>query len=275
MKLKLCALGLVLTLLGGCTDNNTGGEKMTFTSLQDIPAGKLEALSGKTYFFGHQSVGRNMLDGLRMVMADNPAVKLTIVEGDTGESASDGAFVHANVGENRDPASKLQHFGSALEAGLGNQADAAFLKFCYVDLTKAGDPEALFKQYQASIETLKSRYPETTFVHFTLPLRFVPIGFKQTIKNLVGKEIPQQQDNIKRNQYNQLLREAYAGKEPIFDIAHLEAVDPTTGQYYTFTYGGETYEALSRGNTYDGGHLNDTGKRWIAEQLIVFLANLD
>lgn len=273
MKFNWCTLGL-LFLLGGCADDS-GGEKMTFTTLQDIPTSRLEELSENTYFFGHQSVGRNMLDGLRMVMQDYPALKLQIIEGDTGESAGPGHFVHANIGENGTPQGKMEHFSSAMDAGLGNQAKAAFLKFCYVDLTEADDPDVLFRQYQQSINTLKARYPDTTFVHFTLPLRFVPSNFKVTIKNLIGKKVPQQQDNIKRNRYNQLMRGAYAGKEPLFDVALLESVDPNTGQSYTFSYGGEHYQALFRGNTYDGGHLNDQGKRWIAEQLVVFLAGLD
>lgn len=266
-------LGIVC-VLSACTDNS-GIEKMTFKHLQDVPSNKLEALSNKTYFFGHQSVGRNMLDGLRMVMQDNPAVKLKIIESESVTSLEPGTFMHANVGKNKQPQTKIDHYLGALDSGLGNKVDAAFLKFCYVDMSQTGDPQRLFNQYQSSVQALKTKYPGTTFIHFTLPLESIPGGFKTTIKDLIGKEISERMDNVRRTEYNRLLREAYSGKEPVFDIARFESIDPTTGKATKFDLDGQQYEAMAPGNTDDGGHLSDSGKRWIAEQLIVFLANLE
>jgi len=266
------AFSLILGL-AGCADS-VGEDHMPLTRLADVPVAKLEAMSSKTYFFGHQSVGRNMLDGLRMVMADNPAVKLNIVESESTGSVAPGAFLHSNVGKNRFPQTKIDQFQGALESGLGNQVDAAFLKFCYVDLSQAGDAQQLFQQYQASVDGLKAKYPETTFVHFTLPVKSVPTGLKTSVKNLIGREVPEQMDNVRRAEYNALLRETYSA-DPIFDIARMESIDPATGESFSFSLNGTQYEAMSPGNTDDGGHLSETGKRWIAEQLIVFLANLE
>jgi hypothetical protein len=248
---------------------------VTFTRLSEVPKEKLEALSQKTYFFGHQSVGRNMLDGLRMLMGEHPELKLNIQESESVEHAAPGAFLHSNVGKNREPLTKIAQYESALESGLGPKVNAAFLKFCYVDMVAAGDPQALFDQYRDSVGRLKAKYPETTFVHFTLPLKSPKGGFKNLIKRLIGWEIPGDTDNVQRSHYNALLRAAYEGREPVFDIAKLESVDPATGKAFTFTFDGKEYEAMSPANTYDGGHLTDSGKRWIAEQLIVFLANLE
>lgn len=267
-------LAVLMWVLSGCSDS-VGSEGMTFTRLHDLSEDKLNAVSSKSYFFGHQSVGRNMLDGLRMVMEDNPTLKLDIRNSESVSNVAPGAFLHSNVGKNRFPQTKIDQYQSALEGGLGNSVDAAFLKFCYVDLANENDPVELFQTYKASVEALKLKYPETRFVHFTLPLKSVPTGLKVSVKNLIGKEIPQQMDNIKRAQYNELLREAYVGVDPVFDIARYESIDPATGEAFTFKYDGKEYEAMSPGNTYDGGHLSDKGKRWIAEQLIVFLASLD
>lgn len=271
---KIIALCSLLVALAGCSES-VGNEQMSIMRLQDVSEDKLNTLSSRTYFFGHQSVGRNMLDGLRMVMKDNPSVKLKIVDSENASNLEPGAFLHSNVGKNRFPQTKIDQYSEALHSGLGDQVDTAFLKFCYVDLSQAGDAAQLFEQYKASVEDLKSKYPSTTFVHFTLPVKSIPGGMKVKIKNLVGKEVPQQMDNIRRAEYNQLLRAAYTGQDPIFDIARFESIDPSTGEAFNFSFGGNQYEAMSPGNTYDGGHLSDKGKRWIAEQLVVFLANLE
>lgn len=273
MLRKLLALSAVVLSLLGCSGVSEG-EKVTYTRLSEIPADKIEALSKKSYFFGHQSVGRNILDGLRLLMAEYPAIKLNVVEGVDAAQVQPGVFLHANLGQNRYPATKMEAFTQALDGGLGGKVDAAFLKFCYVDLNREGDPAALFADYKASVEALKKKYPNTTFVHFTMPIKTVPTGIKVSIKNLIGREVPEQVDNVKRGAFNDMLRAEYLGKEPVFDIARLESIAASTGTRTTFKYNGVEVEAMAPENTDDGGHLTDAGKRWIAEQLVVFLVNL-
>lgn len=264
----------VLSAVSGCS-MGVSEQDVTFTRLSDVPKARLEALSQKTYFFGHQSVGRNTLEGLRELMAKHPEIKLNIVESEDAANAVPGAFMHSNVGKNREPLTKIKQYQSALDAGLGGKVNAAFLKFCYVDLTEAGNPKDLFEQYQASVEEMKAKYPQTTFVHFTLPLKSLKGGVKNSIKRLIGREIPGEADNVRRAEYNELLRSTYAGKEPVFDIAKYESIDPATGKAFAFAHNGKQYEAMSPANTYDGGHLTESGRQWIAEQLVVFLANMN
>lgn len=266
------ALLAVLSVLG-CSGPD-GGEKVTYTRLADVPSEKLAALSQKSYFFGHQSVGRNTLDGLRMLMADHPALKLKIVEGTDPALAGPGVLLNANLGQNRHPDTKLAAFGQAMNGGLGGKVDAAFLKFCYVDMNREGDPARLFADYKKEVDALKAKYPDTTFVHFTLPIKTVPTGIKTTIKNLIGRKVPEQLDDARRAEYNELMRKEYQGKEPLFDIAHFESVAASTGKRNTFMQDGKVVEAMAPENSDDGGHLTDSGRRWIAEQLVVFLANM-
>jgi hypothetical protein len=47
------------------------------------------------------------------------------------------------------------------------------------------------------------------------------------------------------------------------------------GRRSTFTKAGETYYSMAPEYTYDDGHLNETGRKRIAEQLLVLLANLN
>src|SRR3989338_9091511 len=237
--------GLLLVAALSACNIGMQEDSVAVVRLSDVPKEKLEAVSQKSYFFGHQSVGRDMLQGLASVMAEHPAIKLNVLEREAAESALPGAFLHANVGKNRFPQSKVDQYQSALESGLGNKVNAAFLKFCYVDLTEAGDPKELFRQYQISVESLKAKYQQTTFVHFTLPLKSVPTGFKNSIKRLIGREIPGELDNVRRAEHNALLRSTYGDKEPVFDIAKFESIDPATGKAFSFAHNGKQYEAMS------------------------------
>lgn len=272
MSVKTLLLALSVVLFG-CAPVEESNVKLD--SIKSLTESDFERVSNSSYFFGHQSVGRNMLDGLRQLKEEYPALKLDIVEAGDAELVKPGAFLHLNVGENRKPDTKLNEFYSVVDSALGNKVDSAFLKFCYVDLERNGDPQVLFDNYVAKIEELKASHPETTFVHFTLPVKSIPTGVKPTIKRLIGWDFPQLEDNYKRSLYNKMLREKFEGKEPIFDLALYESVAPSTGKKTVYSYKGEKVEAMAEENTYDGGHLTDAGKKWIAEQFVVFLANLE
>ncbi len=266
---------LMSLLLSACDGGGAMPAAVSNKKLADIPAEKLAALSPRTYYFAHQSVGINILDGLDMVMAENPGLKLDIRLSEDPADIKPGAFLHSRVGKNRQPETKVAAFERVIDGGFGNSVDFAFLKFCYVDAgerSQASNPELIFEDYKTRVEALQLRYPNTTFLHFTMPLKSVPEGLKIGIKRLIGREIPNEKDNVARQTFNQLLRQEYLGKEPVFDIAALETVAPDTGKTYSFRFEGRDIESMAPANTDDGGHLSDAGKRWIAEQLVVFLA---
>src|SRR6266850_2357550 len=81
-------------------------------------------------YFGHQSVGANLLDGLRE-LAGREGVPLRIVEAPTASAVGPATFGHSFVAENRDPLKKLESFRAALDSGA---VDIALLEFCYVDI---------------------------------------------------------------------------------------------------------------------------------------------
>jgi len=246
-----------------------------FKSVAELNDSDFAVLSEKSFFFAHQSVGVNVVDGLALVIADYPALKLNIETSRNPESVQPGVFLHTRVGENRKPKTKIAAFERILGDGIGDQVDVAFLKFCYIDADQSSSAEDIFESYKSSIEALKLKYPNTTFVHFTMPLRTVPTGWKVKIKNVIGKAISEQMDNAVRGDYNELLRKEYLSIEPVFDIAYLESIALGAGVSHGFKHNGKRYQTLALENTYDGGHLSDQGKRWIAEQLIVFLVNLE
>ncbi|MBW2608023.1 MAG: hypothetical protein JRD05_10355 [Deltaproteobacteria bacterium] len=71
-----------------------------------------------------------------------------------------------------------------------------------------------------------------------------------------------------------MLRKEYDGKEPVFDIAKIESTFPN-GTRCSFTKDGKTYYSMVPEYTYDSGHLNETGRKKVAEQLLILLAQLN
>ena len=59
----------------------------------------------------------------------------------------------------------------------------------------------------------------------------------------------------------------------LFDLALIEATFPD-GSGNVHQKDGQSFQALVPEYTYDGGHLNEKGRRIVAEQLIIFLSNL-
>lgn len=204
-------------------------------------------LAGKRVYFGHQSVGANLLDGVKTLAAEN-AVALPINEVPQARAIESGGLSHVFVAENGEPLRKLASFAAAL--GEGAPVDVALLKFCYVDVKAHTDARALFARYREAVDAMRARNPRTRFVHATVPLTIEQTGPKALAKRLLGR-VP---DNVRRDEYNGILRGTYGGREPIFDLARLQSVSPN-----------ETRGA-------DGGHLNAEGRRYLARHLISVLA---
>ena len=248
-------------------------EKVHFTSIKDLPNSAWEKLSRKKIYFGHQSVGFNIIDGIKDLMKENPQIKLNIVETSNPADFNHPLFAHARVGKNKDPKSKIDAFADFMQKGIGNKADIAFFKFCYVDVMAGTDVHKVFTHYMKTMARLKKACPKTTFIHVTVPLRIVQKGPKVWIKKIISRSIGGYADNVKRNKYNDLLRQEYQGKEPIFDLAKIESTFPDGSRSF-FKKDGKTCHSLIPAYTDDGGHLNDKGRRIVAEQLLVFLVEL-
>lgn len=255
-------------------------ETVKFPSIKDIPAAKWEKLSQKKIYFGHQSVGFNIIDGIKDLIKENPQVKLNIVETADQADFNDGLFAHSKVGKNTDPGSKIDAFANILDKGIGKKADIAFFKFCYVDVRTETEVRNVFSDYRNIMSKLMNAYPDTKFVHVTVPLTSKPTGFqglvrsaKDSIKKIIGRPVRGVDDNIKRNEYNKMLRKEYEGKGSLFDIAKIQSAFPH-GTRCMFNKGGKTYYSMVPEYTYDSGHLNETGRKKVAEQLLIFFANL-
>ena len=241
--------------------------------IKNVPEAGWKNLAGKKIYFGHMSVGSNMIEGVQELAKEYPFIRLNIVETKSPSSFDRPIFAHSPIGKNQDPKSKIDDFSHLISTGIGEKADFAFFKLCYIDILAGTDADGVFGQYKNAMASLKKRYPKVTFVHVTAPLRVVQTGFLVPIKKIIGRPLGGYADNIKRNRFNDLLRQEYKGKEPIFDLATIEATYPD-GRRATFDSDGKTYESLVADYTNDGGHLNEYGRKIIAAQLLAFLANL-
>jgi hypothetical protein len=263
VRLRVLALAAAVGLLGLVAVIWTSTSKERFVPLSNTAAAtiteqELSSASAVRLFFGHQSVGRNILDGVSAVYAEKRVASPSITEVRAGDPKVDG-FAHTAIGQNGDPVGKLAAFDSMLRGGWAETADVALMKFCYVDIGWNTDVDALFARYRETLDALERDYPEVTFLHVTTPLTTGSASIKDRVKVVIGRN-----DNAARERYNQLLRQTYGSR--VFDLAVLESTAPDG------TRGAVLYQGYSSD---DGEHLNPTGAAVVAAGLLRMLATLD
>jgi len=271
----LLAVG-ILTMVITRIKTGIDANKITLPSIDDVPREYWAKLAEKKIFFGHQSVGYNIIDGITDVINERDDIKLNIIEACEPAAFDQPVFAHSQVGMNTDPFSKIKRFGEIMDAGVGSKVDMAFFKFCYVDIMRDSDPQQVFDGYSAALEELKGRYPEKKFLHITIPIRSVPKGakrnLKQSVKLLIGRP-GFLEDNMMRRRYNDLLKNAYSKTGLFFDLALIESVNADGFRCHAVK-GAEKVYVMAPEYTEDGGHLNSRGRKKVAEQLLIILAEM-
>jgi hypothetical protein len=227
----------------------------------------------KKIYFAHQSVGKNILHGVELLAPDR-IEQIVNLQDTVATDNLRAAFYHSRVGSNSDLKSKIDEFSQTVESTFVGKLDIAFVKLCYLDIVASSDIESLFSYYKESLAALRKSYPDIEFVHLTVPLMVENSTWKTQIKKLMGQDhLWEYADNIKRNQYNQMLLNEYKGREPVFDLAMIESTRPD-GTRESFTFKGKTYYALVNDYSRDGAHLNDLGSKKVGSALLEFLAEI-
>ena len=255
-----------------CEDGMAESATMTSSSATyaDVTPEAWSRLSARRVFFGHQSVGGNLLDGVSdLAAAGNDVIEVRDAAASPG--LTEPGLYHARLGRNGSPETKLADFAAAVNAAAPGPLTAA-MKFCYVDVTADTDPTALFEAYRRTVDELRAARPDLTVVHVTMPLlrdRGTLRHFAAAVRGLgSGREV-----NAVRHRYNELLRTEYAGREPVFDLARIEATG-ADGELRTIGFGGQRVEVLAPEWTNDGGHLNEAGRKRAAAEFLALLASL-
>jgi hypothetical protein len=265
-------LVIVPMLLLGCREESLTPLNDHYALLERVPQEKLRALSLKKVFFGHKSVGQNIIEGLQDVTRTTPLIRLDIRETTNREDFDQPIFAHAMIGKNKNPSSKILAFREILDVGVGPVADIAFFKFCFVDIDHTSDLGAIFKEYDETIAYLTAKYPKLKIITMTVPLLSKPVDIMTKLKKLLGRLPWDELDNVRRNEYNEMLRAKYG--ESRFDLAKMESTT-LLGKKAKFTKNGKSYDLLDRSYTDDGGHLNALGRQIVAIDLLLYLLSFE
>jgi hypothetical protein len=267
-----CAVALAATAAAGCGSGaapTAGGSLPALTTVSDS---QWAALARTKIYFGHQSVGRNILAGVQEILEQNPQISLRIVESADPTGVVGPALVHTYLGNNGHPQVKAAEFESRLSHGLGGEGGIVMYKYCFVDFDNGTDVLAVFDTYRQGIERIRAGHPEIRVVHITVPLATNGNAFKELVRRTLGRPT-YGEINAKRNRYNQLLKESYEGRDPIFDLSRIESTH-ADGSREFFLSRGDTVYKLAPEWTDDGGHLNGEGRKVVGQQFLIFLATV-
>lgn len=258
---------MFLVVYLSCTQKNTDN----LIDLDQVKA-DLNIIKNNRIYFGHQSVGNNIIAGIEDLVRQTHTEGLNIVNIDQTSNLPENYFAHSRIGQNKHPMTKIEAFKEVIIDRFNGDLDLAILKFCYVDFTPSTKAEKIFNAYNDMINDLKIKFPSLNFLHVTAPVMANSGGIKIKIKRLIGKEDYTDLPNIARNKYGILVKNTY-NVNNVFDVAKVEATKPD-GSLETFTKNGEKYFSLVHDYTYDGGHLNQKGRIFVAAKFLRAIARV-
>lgn len=235
---------------------------------QGVSKEELEAFSQQSILFAHQSVGREIIAGVRDLAAQH-GVTINVHETRTLAPQLPGIH-HFRVGKNRNPALKIDDYISVWSENSAASPDIAMLKLCYIDISRETDGKKLAHDYATALENLQARFPNTKFIAVTAPLTTIQTGPKAWFTKVFGKQPEGYEENAQRQEFNSVLRKRY-GKDQLFDIAAIESTNGT--RRTTFVWRDQAIEMLRPDFTYDGGHLNEHGRQAVAAALVKLIAS--
>ena len=280
MARNLYLLLTAIIISTGCGDT-TMNQLPSSLQTSSLSGKDWTALSQKKIYFGHMSVGYNIIEGIKDLMSKNPDIKLNIQDTVDISNVTSGVFAHSKIGQNGDPKSKIDAFVATMNSGMGSRADIAFFKFCYVDFDEKTDVKNVFNYYKTAMNGLLKKYPKTLIPHATVPLKTEAetLGIQEWVKDIIKKIIGRATrvdlnvaSNIKRNEFNALLIKEY-GEKNIIDFAAFESTYPD-GRDYLSKSSISKHRSMIPAYTTDGGHLNEKGRLVVADKFVAKLAEI-
>jgi hypothetical protein len=257
--MRLAILLLCLGLCAACGASAPSATEAKYleraTMVDDTLKADLETLRGAKVFFGHQSVGVNILDGLA-TLSREAGIPVQIGE--------------AGVGANQHPLSKFDDFARHAESVPPGSLQLMLVKLCFADFEPNTDVAPMIEAYRSAVERVRKAQPGVRIVHITPPLFATPSGLKTRIKRMLGKALWEEQANAKSAAFREQLLAAFPG-EPTFDLAALESLRPD-GTREQCEVDGKKVAMLWPGFASDSGHLNEIGKRVVAKAFAHALA---
>lgn len=247
--------------------------EVDLSALDRVPETIWRKVAQQRIYFGHQSVGANILAGVEEILQRHPRIKLTLVEFTDPAQLDQPCLAHSRIGQNHDPQSKIDRFVELMKAGTGQRADIALFKLCYVDIEPQTNAKELARAYLDAVARLEQDLPGTSFIGVTSPLTRVESGLKTRLKKILGKPLWGYQENLRRSEFNEVLRQGCQDRRPLFDLAGIESTAPD-GQATWVRVDGVKAPCLASAYTDDGGHLNQAGRLIAAREFLLELARV-
>lgn len=229
-----------------------GGRMDVRVSVDEQLVRDLETIRGHRIYFGHHSVGHDILDGVSEL------------------SVEAGVDVHVDegpVGRNQRPLEKFRDFQTEVRS---RDVEIAVMKLCFVDFHPDTNVDALITSYREAVAEIRLAKPSLRIVHVTPPLHAREEGLKVRLRRLLGRPVWEDESNLRRLEFADRLKAGFPS-DPIFDLAAAESARPD-GTREMHVVGTRQVPMLWPGYTHDGGHLNGLGKRVAAKAFIHALA---
>lgn len=240
---------------------------------QDISSA-LEEFAGMRIYFGHQSVGYNIVEGIETLSSETGISVNTVGWRDFGETGEPPAFIEFGIGRNEEPYLKIDDFAQVVKENAMDKGAFALFKFCYVDFYENADVDAIFTYYKEKMYSLQEQYPDIRIALCTVPYEALQKGVKAVVKKAISRPLAGELENPVRYEFNQRILNEMGQDFPVFDLGRIESTEPD-GTLCTYQMDGKTYPAMTRlYATEDRGHLNELGSRTVAYNFISFFSEL-
>ncbi len=223
-------------------------------ALPDLDASDLERIAQTRIFFGHRSVGSDIVE------LGVPAVyeRFGVAPPDVSSGSPLGAGSAGDqwLAQTDDPRVKIDDFEEWIrERSVATASDIAFMKLGYVDILAETDLQAVFDHYRAVLDGLETDFPAMMFLHATVsPTRWDPWN------------------NAAIERFNTLMRTTYADSGSLYDLAAVLSTCPDGTIDAHETDDGLAYVQLCADYSRDGGHLSQLGSEVAATELLRLLA---
>ena len=109
---------------------DSGREELNLSYSSGVTESAWKKLERKRIYFGHKSVGFDIIQSINDIMDENPYIRLNIIETSDPKDFNEPIVAHSRVGKNTDPKSKCDAFADFIVKGTRNKTYFAFFKFC-------------------------------------------------------------------------------------------------------------------------------------------------
>lgn len=267
----LVPLLAAVTLISSCADKQKGRGDITNMTIDQVEQ-DLDVVRKQRIYFGHKSVGYNIIEGIKGIISSSKAAPLDFVKVEDARLRPGPFFADSEIGKNGKPDTKCEAFAETIRKNFGDALDIALMKFCFVDVDEGTDVNAMFSNYKKTVTELQKMYPHITFIHVTLPLTTRSPAWKRFVKRIIGRKDASDLEAKKRTEFNSLLLQEYKN-EAVFDLAGVEFTN-TDGTRNSFEFEGMVVYSLIEEYTDDGGHLNALGRNLAGRELLHTLAQV-